>query len=340
MKSHSYRKRHLYSGDYIYYLRDLALDNNISTSSLLEDTGLEVSFLISPPKFVGDYILDKMCCNLFEASKDPSSLAIKFGKGMNLSFHGPLGLALRGISTLKEFFILLEKYFKTRASSRHLELVEDKLLFKARAIERSAQISKYSYMALLVNIAHLLQVKLSDSIHNGTINIYLDFEEPCNFNKKTMPGVNFNFDAARNEIAIPADWLCIKLKPNKDEVIDHALQWCDEAIVNFSQRDILTEVKAMLNSTKNKNISLIEMAGKMNLSSSSLHRRLKESNTTFKHLKNETKILKATKLILNYDLSLEEISHQLGFSDVSSFTKSFKKITGKTPGQYRSSHFK
>ena len=48
-------------------------------------------------------------------------------------------------------------------------------------------------------------------------------------------------------------------------------------------------------------------------------------------------ILEAERLLLNTDLSVTEISFELGFSDNSHFGKYFKKINGQSPNQFRKS---
>jgi two-component system response regulator YesN len=46
------------------------------------------------------------------------------------------------------------------------------------------------------------------------------------------------------------------------------------------------------------------------------------------------KIRKAKELIQNSTLSLTEISERLGFSDISHFSKAFKKLMGYTPSKH------
>lgn len=48
-------------------------------------------------------------------------------------------------------------------------------------------------------------------------------------------------------------------------------------------------------------------------------------------------VLEAERLLLNTDLSVTEISFELGFSDNSHFGKYFKKINGESPNQFRRS---
>ncbi len=46
----------------------------------------------------------------------------------------------------------------------------------------------------------------------------------------------------------------------------------------------------------------------------------------------------AIHLLLNPDLTLEDVAQQVGFSETSTFHRAFKKWTGVTPGLYRQLH--
>ena len=68
--------------------------------------------------------------------------------------------------------------------------------------------------------------------------------------------------------------------------------------------------------------------------SKSIHR---ASGKTFTELLNSFKMEKATYYLKNSDFSIEKISLLLGYSERSTFDKTFKKYHGKTPIQYRKS---
>ncbi len=49
----------------------------------------------------------------------------------------------------------------------------------------------------------------------------------------------------------------------------------------------------------------------------------------------EQKLLKASELLYSTDFSISEISYEVGFNDISHFTKLFKLKYNSTPSQYR-----
>ncbi len=65
-----------------------------------------------------------------------------------------------------------------------------------------------------------------------------------------------------------------------------------------------------------------------------LGRRLKSAGMTFTDLAEQLKIERAQSLLLK-GKHIGEISSDLGFADVSSFTRAFKKRVGRAPSQWR-----
>ncbi|QBF84423.1 AraC family transcriptional regulator [Shewanella maritima] len=81
--------------------------------------------------------------------------------------------------------------------------------------------------------------------------------------------------------------------------------------------------------------SLDKVAAKLNLAPYTLQRRLSDEGNSFIALKNQLKRDKAIELLAHSELSIEQISHYLGFAETSPFTRTFKQWTGVPPSAYR-----
>ena len=80
-----------------------------------------------------------------------------------------------------------------------------------------------------------------------------------------------------------------------------------------------------------------QVAFMLNVSVTTLRRQLQRENTSFQRLKDECR-MEAAFHFLNYaELSNNDIAEKLGFDEPSAFFRSFKKWTGMTPGEYRTS---
>jgi AraC-like DNA-binding protein len=80
---------------------------------------------------------------------------------------------------------------------------------------------------------------------------------------------------------------------------------------------------------------LEEMARLLRTSGRSLRRELQRLNTTYLELLDQVRLSRAQQLVRHTDLTLQRISEQLGFSDVRSFRRAFKRWTGRTPTELR-----
>ncbi len=80
---------------------------------------------------------------------------------------------------------------------------------------------------------------------------------------------------------------------------------------------------------KSENIAKV-----LNMSNRTLHRRLKEEDTSFKVILESTRKQLSVVYLENPDISLKEISYLLGFSEPSNFYRAFKRWYGVPPGQY------
>ncbi|MBN2762313.1 MAG: helix-turn-helix domain-containing protein [Bacteroidales bacterium] len=83
-------------------------------------------------------------------------------------------------------------------------------------------------------------------------------------------------------------------------------------------------------------VDLGELSGLVNMAKGSLCRffRMHTGTTVFDYL-NRIKVDFACKLLMDPDLSVQEVCYDSGFNNVSHFNKQFKKVTGLRPAEYR-----
>ncbi|MEF3306132.1 helix-turn-helix domain-containing protein [Paenibacillus sp. GYB003] len=85
-----------------------------------------------------------------------------------------------------------------------------------------------------------------------------------------------------------------------------------------------------------EDLSLDTVADRMNMSSNYLSAYIKEkTGTNFSDHLNGIRIREAKDMLVRTSLSIQEIGEKIGYRNVTSFIRMFKKITGLTPGDYR-----
>ena len=79
------------------------------------------------------------------------------------------------------------------------------------------------------------------------------------------------------------------------------------------------------------------IAETLHVSLRSLQRRLKEEETSFKDLIEDTRKTLAMQYLRESHRSIGEVTYLLGFSEPSNFTRAFRRWTGKSPAEFRTS---
>lgn len=88
-----------------------------------------------------------------------------------------------------------------------------------------------------------------------------------------------------------------------------------------------------------RDISLSDISSAMLYTPVSINRILRQTTQkTFYDILTDIRMEKASDLLINSELLVGEISEQVGYINVQSFIRMFKKITGVTPGKYREAH--
>jgi len=104
----------------------------------------------------------------------------------------------------------------------------------------------------------------------------------------------------------------------------------------YSDNSYTARVRSMLNvGVEQKNLSLEQVADNLHTTASSLRRYLKIENTSYQIIKDGIRRDMAIYMLTETQLSLQDISVKLGYSESSAFQHTFKKWTGLSPGAYR-----
>lgn len=123
---------------------------------------------------------------------------------------------------------------------------------------------------------------------------------------------------ANEELAILLDELAAKYLTERQEG-------------KFAQQVRATLVTMLPNGEPNK----AAVAKTLKLSDRTLLRRLQAENTTYQEVLDHLREEMAYGYLRRKDLPLEETAYLLGFSDVSTFSRAFKRWTGESPGTWR-----
>lgn len=145
------------------------------------------------------------------------------------------------------------------------------------------------------------------------------------------------FDADENTFSFPREDL--------DRRVVHTAESLGEFLKNSVYHLIDSEQRPASTSAAIKSLVSVELpnglpsfpavAAMLYMSESSLRRRLQQEETSYQAIKDEVRCEVAIDRILNENAKVADLAELLGFTEASSFVRSFKSWTGQTPRSYR-----
>ncbi len=129
------------------------------------------------------------------------------------------------------------------------------------------------------------------------------------------------------------------------EILNHLANTEDYTVLNADgiafetnpqDSDKINVIYKYINANFQEHISLDEIADKVSMTVPAFCRYFKKTTgKTFTQLVNEYRIVHATKLLNESEMSIADICYECGFNNFSHFNKQFNEITGKSASQYR-----
>lgn len=143
-------------------------------------------------------------------------------------------------------------------------------------------------------------------------------------------GDNICFDQYVFMISINQKYLDITFKESSKILKQHYLELCNKD--KEKKVGLIQNIYTLL---ADKNSSLESTAQFLNISVSTLKRKLKVHRCTFQQIQDLVKTQQAVYKMVEKKLNNEDVAQALHFNDVTNFRRSFKRWTGITPSQFR-----
>jgi AraC-like DNA-binding protein len=111
---------------------------------------------------------------------------------------------------------------------------------------------------------------------------------------------------------------------------------CAEIVRRCASRDdFVTRAKAALVSEQGNYLTCSELAASLSVSERTMHRRLGESNLSYRQLLDQVRYQHARDMLQTSRMSVEQIAFSLGYSEMAAFTHAFIRWSGRNPSSFR-----
>jgi len=139
---------------------------------------------------------------------------------------------------------------------------------------------------------------------------------------------------------------CYQIDFNKDELVKPLISYCKEMtneldeylikkLATYRSTPLSSKViNSILSFIGSEEITQKRIAEYLNMTPKNLQRNLSKENTNFSSLLRKARVKLATSYLENHHYSVKKTAFLLGYIDESSFTKAFKRWSGKSPTEF------
>jgi AraC-like DNA-binding protein len=144
------------------------------------------------------------------------------------------------------------------------------------------------------------------------------------------------FDQPSCSLRFNAKFLKYRLPQRNPYLYQVLRRHANQLLHKLNPRDALTrEIKKQISKSLSKNaVDADNIAEKLHMSRQTLYRKLKQEGHVFHELVEEVRKEKALNYLQNNKYNLSEIAFLLGFSELSAFSRAFKRWCGVSPTDY------
>jgi len=316
----------------ISYGLEIGIDENL----LLQGSGLVSSQLRDHNGQVKDKQELHVLKNLMMNTTSPFKVGMELGSRYHLTSYGIMGYALLASSTPRKVIELGLRFLDLTYVYSKIALTEvNQDLSLMFSCDIAGELGNLILARDMMGAA-MIQREVFESV-NLPINLQFTSPQPPGlslYDMQQVLGVEIQFNAKDNGIVWSANQMDLPLVKANAATANICEQQCSQLLQQQQNwKPIEKQVKDSLLHV-GLTASMQDIANYLSRTTRTLHRQLKQEQTSWRQVRDEVRIGVAEEL-LSKPMKLDEIAERLGFSDGANFSHSFKRCRNITPSQHR-----
>lgn len=305
---------------------------------LLFRTGLAGRKLLSDETMLTGNQQLQILSNSLDISRD-ETFGLQFGATLTPSTHGPLGFLVNSSPTLIKALEAFKDYLPLRMDLTHLKLNADQQWFECELNVRPGAtdaIYRLVLEALSQGVISIVEFVLGRPFTDGVMEF--DYPRPVYAERYgEFYSCPVHFSAPKSLLRIPVNLINTLNVSSEHTNYEFALSQCQELLQRLSTelRETHNEVRKLLLSHTNHQLSEEDVAASLFVSKRTLARRLAREKTGFRKVREEVLASLAEGYLSDPRLSVETIANLLNYHDSSNFRRAFKRWYNMPPEQFR-----
>ncbi len=273
-----------------------------------------------------------------QAYAPATDLALATAQQFSLRALGVLGMAWLASTSLREAIRRLVRYYDLVSSVAQLSLEEEGglLWLQYRAAPAVLPVTHDAWVAVITTLCRNSHpspqdglfspaaVRLAHPRHAGNAALQRFLAAPL---QTDAAFTGLGFTAAQLDAPLPAGHPGLALNAEKILAATRA---------NLQSGSTSSQVRAhLLDMLPSGDISRSAVASRMHLTERTLQRRLEAEQFGFAELLQQTRQELAQNLLRDPEHDVQDVAFILGFAEISSFTRAFRRWTGQAPSNWR-----
>jgi AraC-like DNA-binding protein len=256
---------------------------------------------------------------------------------------GVLGYVLLNAPTVGTAFANLKRYFAIQQTAGAFTIdIEGSTVHVSYALRRPPhEPARQHALAILTMVVRLVREGLRDAKW-APADVALPHTAPTRpADTLAFFGVPVRYGAAAAAVSFPAEILRRAMATADAGLFPILVSHADECLAKLPpvDDDTLGEVRRLVASMLGSSaISIEEVATRMTTSARTLQRQLELHGHSFKQLVDDVRSTMARRHVADPDVTLTDAAFLLGYSELSAFSRAFRRWTGQSAQEYRKAH--
>lgn len=272
------------------------------------------------------------------ARVDHPGFGIVVGHRQGVAQHGMLGFAVLSCANLEQAIGVYRKYESVVSSTftASLSIERENAFLRWRPCQPLEPFFTYYAEEHSANWQRIISVLLDDEM--GFTQVSFPYPAPHYEEMyRGLFGCPVRFDAEELCMRIPKEALSLPFRFASQEAHEVWRSECESMLRRIGgEVGLVQEVRELLLSKPGAFADLDELARELNMSPRTLRRRLEEVGTSYRRLVLQLRMEVASQYLSDSDLTFKQVASMVNYSQVSHFHQAFKRWSGMTPGEYRS----
>ena len=270
-----------------------------------------------------------------------TDLGFEAGRLIKLNSHDRLGYAMLSCRNIEHLLTLTSRYY---------HLINPLFSMRYRRVGSRGEVLFSPLAAMPLRTMYFIMEAIAVSVQNqlsmlvgpdgATMEVRMGMPPPqhlaryvellparFHFDEGVMPSITLHFEGPLLQFPLPM-------------ASEQVVAQVEEQLAATNRRPTPhggwgEYIAMLLRETKGQQVTLENIARRMNISARTIDRNLKKESLQFRTLSQQVRFESAQELLAQPGATVSGVAEQMGFTDAANFTRAFRKHMGETPSEFQ-----